>query len=270
MQKLISSSIAIALALVPCILEAAPGTDRRALAGTWGTAQHMSSQPVAAPVAAIEKSSIIADDVRPAIPPMTRDAEKKACINNNIGVGNTFVWASKFSNSDDYTTMVEDTEFPENNTCFVKVEMKSSDAKVNISDIRPKYFEMGRAITCGSWTDSKKIESKILDAKKSARTWGTVAGAVGGAGIGVGAMELFGNKLIGGSVEGQFNKNLSDAELLRSQLLVAKEKDKPTYNRIKASLAELKKECESDIWKETANISEKPAACDEYASLWDI
>jgi hypothetical protein len=55
-----------------------------------------------------------------------------------------------------------------------------------------------------------------LDAKKTKRTWGTVAGAVGGAAVGVGAMELFGNKLIGGAVQGQ--KSLSGDDLLYSQM----------------------------------------------------
>ena len=55
-----------------------------------------------------------------------------------------------------------------------------------------------------------------LDARKSGRTWATVGGAVGGAGLGVGIMELFGNRLIGGKVMGQ--KSLDEVELLYSQM----------------------------------------------------
>ena len=59
-----------------------------------------------------------------------REKERNACMSNNIGVGNTFVWASRYSNANDYSTMIEDVNFPENNTCFVKVELKSNDERI--------------------------------------------------------------------------------------------------------------------------------------------
>jgi len=158
------------------------------------------------------------EPIEPEKPDM-REKEREACIRNNIGVGNTFVWASRYSDTNNYATMVEDIEHPENNTCFVRVELKSSDAKVDLSDISGRYFEMGRNITCGSWVDEDMLEKRILDAKKNARTWATVGGAVGGAALGVGSMELFGNKLINGAVEGQKSKHLSETERFRSYLL---------------------------------------------------
>ena len=130
----------------------------------------------------------------------TREKERTACISNNIGIGNTFVWASRYSDLNNYATMVEDVENPENNTCFVLVGLRSTDSRIDLSDIPSKYFEMGRDITCGAWADEGKIEQRILDAKKKGRTWATVGGAVGGAALGVGAMELFGNRLIGNDV----------------------------------------------------------------------
>lgn len=184
-----------------------------------------------------------------------REKEKAACINNNIGIGNTFVWASRYSNINNYASMVEDVDEPANNTCFVRVEMKSDDSKISVADIPAKYFEMGQTITCGSWADEKTLEKRILDAKKSARTWGTVGGAVGGAAVGVGAMELFGNKLIGGSVQGQ--KALKDNELLYSQLAVLKKDDPTKYQQIMSQLRSLKKECESSVWQG----AEQPEAC---------
>lgn len=187
-----------------------------------------------------------------------REKERAVCLNNNIGIGNTFVWASRYSNVNNYASMVEDVENPENNTCFVKVEVKSDDSKISVSDIPSQYFEMGRDITCGSWADEGNLKQRILDAKKSARAWGTVGGAVGGAGLGVGAMELFGNKLIGGKVEGQKNKNLSDNQVLRSQLL-AEGKDSQEYKDIVHYAEILKEECERDIW----NNADKPKECDE-------
>ena len=185
-----------------------------------------------------------------------REKERTACLSNNIGVGNTFVWASRYSNTANYASMVEDVDEPENNVCFVKVEMKSDDAKVSVSDIPAKYFVMGNTITCGSWADEDKLEKRILSAKKSARTWGTVGGAVGGAVVGVGAMELFGNKLIGGAVQGQ--KALEGDELLYSQLAVLKKDSPSQYRVIREQLTLLKKECENTaVW----SGAEKPEEC---------
>lgn len=208
-----------------------------------------------------EKSSIRYEEPTADIPPVPekdkREKEKAACIQNNIGVGNTFVWASRYSNINDYSTMIEDTENPENNTCFVKVSLKSADPKIDLGDIKSQYFEMGRNITCGSWVDEDNIEKRILDAKKNVRTWATVGGAVGGAAVGVGSMELFGNKLIGGKVEGQ--KALSQDELLRSQLLVLKKDNTAKYNEIMGHLESLKKACEdSAVW---GDGDPKPDAC---------
>lgn len=190
----------------------------------------------------------------------TREKEKNACINNNIGIGNTFVWASRYSNRDNYATMVEDTENPENNTCFVRVEVKSNDNRVSTSDIPAKYFEWGQNITCGTWADEGTLKQRILDAKKTARTWATVGGAVGGAGVGVGIMELFGNKLIGGKVQGQKNTNLSEDQVLKSQLLTLKEKNPTQYNEFKNNLRALVDECQKDIWTDET----RPTACTEY------
>lgn len=191
-----------------------------------------------------------------------REKERMACISNNIGIGNTFVWASRFSNLANYSTMVEDVENPENNTCFVKVELKSNDARIDVSDVPTKYYEMGQTITCGAWADENTLRGRILDAKKKARTWGTVGGAVGGAAIGVGAMELFGNKLIGGSVQGQ--KALEGGELLRSQLLVLKKDNVASFNKFRDGMQTLYKECNSDVWAS----AEKPAECTDGIILY--
>lgn len=133
-----------------------------------------------------------------------REAERNACINNNIGMGNTFVWASRYSDTSNYANMVEDAENPENNVCFVKVELNSTnESRIKVADIQPKYFMWDETIKCGSWVNKKDMEKRILDAKKGERIGGVVASTVAGMGLGVGAMELFGNKLIGGKVEGQ-------------------------------------------------------------------
>lgn len=185
----------------------------------------------------------------------TRDKERLACLNNNIGVGNTFVWASRYSNTSNYSYMVEDTEEPENNVCFVKVDMRSDDARISLSDVPSKYFQWGQNITCGSWANEDSLRQRILDAKKKGRTWGTVAGAVGGAGLGVGAMELFGNKLIGGAVEGQQRKDLSDVEKLQAQLSNLKRENKAQYDALVKDITDLKDACDKIV------SGDKPAAC---------
>lgn len=122
----------------------------------------------------------------------SRDREREACLNNNIGIGNTFVWASKHSNTGSYATMVEDTENPENNVCFVKVGLKSEDKKVSVDDIPSKYFMWGDMITCGSWVDQSVLEKSILDGKKTARVLGTIGGTVGGAALGAWCGQIVG------------------------------------------------------------------------------
>ncbi len=192
-----------------------------------------------------------------------REREKAACIQNNIGVGATFVWASKYSNSADYNSMIEDVEFPENNVCFVKVGIKSNDSRIDVSDIPTKYFVMGENITCGQWTNADKLKSRILDAKKKGRTWATVGGVVGGAGVGVGAMELFGNKLLSNagveSVEGQ--AALDGDELLCSQMKVLKQEKPSKYDEIIDALKEMQKYCEdTSLWE----ITSVPDGCTEF------
>ena len=114
--------------------------------------------------------------------------------------------------------------------CFVRVELKSDDtARVSVSDVPAKYFMWGENIECGSWADANEIEQRILDARKGARIGGIVAASVGGAGVGVGAMELFGNKLIGGKVQGQ---KADEQTIYKSYLKYLEENDKEEYNKI--------------------------------------
>lgn len=213
--------------------------------------------------------SIKDDDVKPSYPAAdaekdNRDAERAACLNNNIGIGNTFVWASKYSNTNSYATMQEDLENPENNVCFVKVDLKSADGRVNMSDIPSRYFQWGYNINCGSWVDEEMLRQRILDAKKSGRTWATVGGAVGGAAVGVGAMELFGNKLIGGKVQGQKNEKLSEsqkAQLLKTQLSSLKQSDKKRYDEFRTELIKFRDACK----KYKDDTGSTYSKCDEIA-----
>ena len=221
------------------------------------TKKSVDSTVVSEPTVVEEKVEDTAPEVE--VKKDMREREKAACIQNNVGVGATFVWASRYSNTASYNSMVEDTEFPENNVCFVKVGMKSNDARVDVSDIPTKYFVMGENITCGGWTDAEVLKQRILDAKKKGRTWATVGGVVGGAGVGVGAMELFGNKLIDGAVEGQ--ADMEGTELLCSQMKVLKQEKSSKYNDIVDALNEIKKYCDdASLWTTTA----QPEECKSY------
>ena len=212
--------------------------------------------------------SIKDDDVGPAFPKNPekdkREAERAACLNNNIGIGNTFVWASRYSNTNNYATMQEDVENPENNVCFVKVDLKSADSRISLADTPSKYFQWGETINCGSWVDEEMLKQRILDAKKTGRTLATVGGAVGGAAVGVGSMELFGNKLIGGKVQGQ--KALEGTALLRSQLLTLKNKGDARYETFMTDLKSLQAACD----KLKSAGGSLPDECTEFESLMDI
>lgn len=198
-----------------------------------------------------------------------REKEKNACISNNIGVGDTFVWASRYSNLLDYSSMIEDVETPENNTCFVKVKLASDDTRINVSDVSSKYFEMGKMIVCGSWANEEDMRQRILDAKKTARVWGTVGASVGGAALGVGAMELFGNKMIGGKVEGQ--EALKGDKLLRSQLLVLQNENSEEYTKVVDQLKILKEQCVDELMTSSeTSVAKAKAFCEKYDGLFDL
>ena len=200
--------------------------------------------------ATVATVAVVDDEPKPVV---NRDKERIACLSNNVGVGNTFVWASKNSNTSNYASMVEDVNNPENNVCFVLVGMRADDNKIVMSDIQPQYFQWGQNITCGAWADEAKLEKRILDAKKTARTLATVGGAVGGAGIGVGAMELFGNRALSNingleGLEGQ--KALSGDALFVAQLKELKnskqDADKARYDSVVAMLKNLQEVCKNN------------------------
>ena len=281
-MKPVLSAFAISMMLAPAFAAAphmtpATGRGRVSMANQMMAApravmspnqiQAMAAQPEKIAVSetfAEDKLAITPPEMKPADKDM-REREKRACLQNNIGIGNTFVWASRYSNLGSYSTMIEDIEEPDNNTCFVKVELKSDDPKISVADVPSKYYEMGRDITCGEWANYDTLKSRILDAKKSARTWATVGGAVGGAAVGVGAMELFGNKLIGGAVMGQ--KDLEGLELLESQLAALKKDNEVEYNRFIKHLGDLKCACKSSVW---TSDEQKPDACKEYEYAFSL
>lgn len=270
-MKLVLSAFVVLMSLAPAF-----GVAQPRMTTTGRNKPVVASKITASPRAVAPKNQIVGlayktesivatdtDDVT--VTKDNRDKEKRACISNNIGVGNTFVWASRYSNTANYSSMIEDVEEPDNNTCFVKVELKSDDAKISVADFPTKYYEMGHNIACGEWVDYDMLKERILDAKKSARTWATVGGAVGGAAVGVGAMELFGNRLIGGAVQGQ--KDLEGLELLESQLAVLKAENEQDYKNFVESLGNLKCACQ-EYGKEPGNKS--LTQCENYEYAFEL
>lgn len=180
--------------------------------------------------------------------------QRNACLARGMAGGDTFVWASRNSNSGNYYSMVEDVNNPENNACFVKIDIRNTDERIKTHDIPGRYFMVGQNITCGSWALYDDLKSRILQATKKGRTWGTVASTVLSAGVGVGAMELFGNRLIGGKVMGQ--KALDEKELLISQIKELQRENVSEYNRVISAMETLDATCAKE-W-----VCEKPDACD--------
>lgn len=197
--------------------------------------------------ATVDNNQVVDDDSQPENVD-DREQERLACLSNNIGLGNTFVWAAKNSNTLNYASMVEDDGNPQNNTCFVLVGMRSDDARISTADIQPRYFEWGQNITCGSWIDESKMEERILDAKKKARTWGTIGGVVGGAGIGVGAMELFGNRALSNidglkGLQGQKQYTEYSLEWYTAKAKALRAENMSAYNSFEELVKELKAAC---------------------------
>jgi len=223
---------------------AAPATERAAVASKnqISVQQNFSYGDGMSPSIKQEPAAvgIVAEEVKPGKKD-NRDAERAACLANNIGVGNTFVWASRYSNTGSYATLMEDTQYPDNNVCFVRVDVRSNDSRIDTTGLPSKYFEWGRNIECGSWLDEQDLTNRILAAKKKGRTWATIGGAAGGAVVGVGSMELFGNRAIGGAVMGQ--KALQGTELLRSQMIVMKQNGDSRYSELRRYLQELQEAC---------------------------
>lgn len=180
-------------------------------------------------------------------PEYVRDAERTACIGNNIGMSNVFIWAARDSNTDNYVSMTEDLKNPENNVCFVRVDVKSDDGRVPVSDISGKYFKWNDVVTCGSWVDDDEMQKRILDAKKTGRALATVGGVVGGIGLGVGAMEAFGNKALDGAFDGalmgQKSKNWSVCERVNSELAELSRKNDGDYSKYCGIIKQLDAEC---------------------------
>ena len=235
-------------------------------ASMTGTAD-VAGQVATATTATTEEAKLaVTPEIPKPVPKDMREKEKKACLGGNIGMGNTFVWASRYSNLSNYSSMIEDVEDPSNNTCFVKVEVKSTNPNISVSDVPSKYFEVGTNVKCGDWANYDTLKQRILDAGKKKRTWAVVGGTAASVGLGVGAMEAFGNRLIGGKVMGQ--KALEGAELLRSQLAVLKKDSESEYNRFIKDLKELKKVCEDTTidW----GADGKPSECDDYEGVFDL
>ena len=187
---------------------------------------------------------------------LATDTQRDICVSNNIGLNNTFVWAAQNSATNSYATMIEDVTNPENNACFARVDIGHKNKDVSVKGLDSRYFKMGNSVVCGSWLNRDMLEKNVLDGLKQNRTFGTVAAVVGGMGVGVGVMEAFGNRLIGGKVLGQ--KALEGQAQILSLLAVLKKDSVVEYQHVVDAIKSLNKACK-ETW---ADSKCKPDACD--------
>ena len=83
------------------------------------------------------------------------------------------------------------------------------------------------------------------------------------------AMELFGNKLIGGAVQGQ--KALEGDELLRSQLAVLKKDNEAEYKKFMRHLRDLKDECAKDhVVNAMGEDKDLREMCEEFKGIFNM
>ena len=174
------------------------------------------------------------------------------------GAFDTFVWAARDSNVNDYRFMVEDVKDPENNVCFVKVSVQNSDERVDTHDISSRYFVVGERAVCGDWLSADDLEQRILKATKKNRVLGAVATSVVSAGVGVGvseaAMAIAAKNGSDSKVLGQ--AALDGTELLISQIKELERKNAAEYNRVMNAMKVLDETCDKE-W-----TCEKPVECD--------
>lgn len=194
------------------------------------------------------------------------EAEKRACINSNVGIGNSFVWAAKDSDVSNYMSMMEDYENPANNTCFVLVEMRSDNPRVSVDDIYGKYFQWGQEVECGSWADYETMKSRILDASKKKRVGAAIATTLGGMGLGVGiseaAMTIAANNRGDSKVQGQLA--LSGEEFVIAKIKEMQKENTSRYGDFVKKLKDLKSYCTSKIDNEAYQT-----VCNEYDYLFE-
>jgi hypothetical protein len=190
-------------------------------------------------------------------------AARAACL---MTAGN--IWASKMNVSQDGIStdalFGEDAE-PGNNSCFSAVSVRSRDIKNMGRFFPPRYFQVGGSAVCGSWLDEAALDDAILDAKKSARTAGTIAAAVGGAGLGVGLTELIGQNIKGGKTAFMGQKGLDDRnKQLVSLMKSLKKKNPGQWDKYSAAVKNLDDACKS---KNDNNCLVEGIKVDEIMSL---
>lgn len=198
--------------------------------------------------------------------PKPTNPERDACLARAATTFDTYVWASKNSNPTSYYSMREDTSNPDNNACFIKVSVTNTDERIDTHDIPSRYFMVGQRAKCGDWLDEQDLEQRILDATKKGRIAGAVATSLVSAGVGVGiaegAMKIAENKGSTSKLMGQ--KNLTDKDLLKSQLLKLRRTAPTQYNELIEAMKILDRNCD----EEWTNNNCKPVACDETKNLF--
>ncbi|MDR1826557.1 MAG: hypothetical protein LBQ49_02595 [Rickettsiales bacterium] len=157
---------------------------------------------------------------------MSETGLRNACLMGATGS----VWANKaYARPDgvaaDMAAAMTEHETAGENACFYPVAIKSADIKNMGRFFPPRHFMAGATVECGSWIDAADLDAAILDAKKNARTGWTIAASVGGAALGVGAVEGIG-AAGGWGDKYQGQRALEGVKLINAQLKSPKTPDK--------------------------------------------
>jgi len=225
-------------------------------AGGSGRAGTLAPAPAPKSTAQQAEVAIVSKDVMAA---QRNDADRKICQDNNKASGGAFIWASVNSGTGLGVTnagsLREDTTNRENNTCWIRVDISSTDAKIAKTAMTSAYFPANSTVTCGGWLDEEAIKKAVLDAHKGGRIAGTIGGVLGGAAIGVGAMELFGNKAIGVVDKSESIEKMSTYQLIAE----AKKTDPAVAAKLEAEVERLNTACKQ--------LREKLSACGTTATI---
>ncbi|MBR4891828.1 MAG: hypothetical protein IKZ34_01435, partial [Alphaproteobacteria bacterium] len=146
-------------ALTSAFVKQSPRASSVAYRAFGAASAHKTSSATQSANTSIQKTDSVTQQADSAISE-TVNAEKEACLANNLATGNTFVYASINSNTSNYASMVEDVVNPGNNACYVRVNLTSSDSSVDLSDMPVRYFKMDKTVTCGQWVEEATLQER--------------------------------------------------------------------------------------------------------------
>jgi len=164
---------------------------------------------------------------------------KRACLSNP---GN--VWGDRMFSSNQgtlTTSVIPESDIPENNVCFAVVSMRSSDIPNLAMVAAPRFFQTETFIECGSWVSEQALNEAILDANKNSRIAATIVASIGGAAAGFFITDLITGKLIANRRDGAVNHTTKTE--IQNQVNALKQADGEAYKNYRAAITALNAKC---------------------------